>query len=121
QGFLDGLIPKPLSEDSLHLPWICWNNLIAAWLLRYFSPPIASNLDDSRICYLQLLLCTVTQGTKSVDAYFMELNEIYKELRNFIPFPHYSCDNCNSDCFQKFVDVQQKHYVFKFLNGLNET
>ncbi|KAJ9183041.1 hypothetical protein P3X46_006960 [Hevea brasiliensis] len=125
QGFLDGSIVKPSPEDSTYLPWIRCNNLIVAWLLRSISPPIASTMfsqpDDSRICHLQHLLCTITQGTKSVDAYFTELNGVWEELRNFRPFLHCSCGKCNQECFQRFVEVQQRDYVFKFLNELNET
>ncbi|KAJ9181354.1 hypothetical protein P3X46_009492 [Hevea brasiliensis] len=87
QGFLDGSIPKPIPEDPLDLSWVRCNNLLVAWLLRSVSPPIASTMfymedakqiweklnqgffhhDDSRIFHLQQLLCTVTQGTKTVD------------------------------------------------------
>ncbi|EEF32369.1 hypothetical protein RCOM_0537790 [Ricinus communis] len=55
-------------------------------LSRRFSQP-----DDSRIYQLQHMLCSVSQGTNSVDAYFIELNSIWKELHNFIPLPHCLC------------------------------
>lgn len=34
--------------------------------------------------------------------------------------PHCSCGGCNNACFEKFVELQNKDYVFKFLNGLSE-
>lgn len=119
QGFLDGSIPKPTLENQLYLPWIQCNNLLVAWLLRSISPAIASTvfylvhakqiwdklhqyflvLDDSRICHLQHLLNSLTQGIKSVDAYCIELNEIWEELRLFRPYPYCSYDKCDSNCF----------------------
>lgn len=141
QGFLDVSIAKPDPEGPLYLPWIRCNNLIVAWLLCSISPSIASTVfymedahliwntllqrfsqcDESRICHLQHLLCTINQGMKSVDSYFTELNGVWEELRNFRPLPHCVCGSCNKACFQKFVDAQFKDYVFRFLNGLNES
>ena len=85
-------------------------------LKQRFSQP-----DDSKICQLQQLLHTVTQGSKSVDVYFTELNGIWEELRMYRPLPHCYYGKFNDECCQKFVDQQQKDYAFKFLNGLNES
>lgn len=98
QGFLDGSIPKPSPENYLYLPWIRCNNLIVAWLLR-----------------------SISQGTKSVDAYFTKLNVIWEELRVFRPLPSCSYGKCNSKYFLKYAETLHKYCVFKFLYGLNET
>nr|DAD24784.1 TPA_asm: hypothetical protein HUJ06_026248 [Nelumbo nucifera] len=107
-SFVDGTIKEPALDDALHGAWMRCNNLIVAWLLRSISPPIASTMfyissasqiwetlkkkfsqpDDSKICNLQLSLNTITQGTRTVDAYFTELTGIWEELRSYQPLPH---------------------------------
>ncbi|WRX20101.1 Retrotransposon gag domain - like 10 [Theobroma cacao] len=77
--------------------------------------------DDARVCNLQFTLSNISQGTRSVDEYFSELNGVWEELRNFRPMPHCSCGECNREHFQKYVQQCQKDNVFKFLNGLNES
>nr|DAD22652.1 TPA_asm: hypothetical protein HUJ06_024115 [Nelumbo nucifera] len=129
-GFVDGTIKEPALDGALHSAWKRCNNLIVAWLLRSISPPIASIVfyinsasriwevlkkrfpqpDDSKICNLQ-----------TVDAYFTELTGIWEELRSYRPLPHCQCGKCNKDCFEIFSEAQQKEYVFKFINGLNES
>lgn len=58
---------------------------------------------------------------KGIDAYFIELNATWEELRIFSPLP--SCDygTCNQKCFQKYIDQYEKDMVFKFLKRLNES
>lgn len=110
QGFLDGSVLKCTPKDSLYLSLIRCNNLIIAWLLRLISSSIASTVfyledakqiwdkllqrfsqpNESRIYHLQNLLYIVIQGTKSVDAYFTELNRIWDELRIYKHFLSYS-------------------------------
>ncbi|EOY14361.1 Uncharacterized protein TCM_033758 [Theobroma cacao] len=139
--FIDGSIPEPDVSDKLFVPCTRCNSLILAWLLESISPPIASTVfyirkayevwetlkerfsqpDDARICNLQFNLYNISQGTRSVDAYFTELNCIWEELRNYRPLPHCSCGICNSACFQTYIDQYQKDSVFRFLNGLNES
>ena len=111
------------------------------WFLRSISPPIASTvfymhdalqiwrtlyqrfsqLDDTRICCLQHLLCTTVQGTNSFDVYFTQFNAIWEKLKSFRPPPYCKCGSCNQACFQKYIDTQQKDYVFKFIKGLHES
>lgn len=66
------------------------------------------------------MLNNVAQGDKTIDNYFTDLNAIWEELENYRPMPHCQCGGCNSDCFQKFVEIKQEDYVYRFLNGLNE-
>lgn len=85
-------------------------------LKKRFSQP-----DDVKICHFQQRLCTITQGTRSIDEYFNELNTIWEELKIFHPLPHYTCGNCNEVCFETFAVAQEKDYLFKFLNGLSKS
>ncbi|KAG8649272.1 hypothetical protein MANES_08G077385v8 [Manihot esculenta] len=100
--------------DLLFLPWIRCKNLLVAWLLRSFSPLIAST-----IFYLE----NAKQICDKLHQRFLELDDSrnMEELRIFKPLPSCNCGKCNSDCFYKFIEIQQKDYVFKFLNGLNDT
>ena len=65
------------------------------------------------------MLSTIVQGNRSVSDYFTKLNIIREDLRTYRPLPHYSCGSCNRSCFEKFIKMNQKDYVYKFLNGLN--
>lgn len=69
---------------------------------------------------MQQQLCSISQDTRYVDVYFNELNSVWEKLKSYRPLPHCSCGSCKVDCFEKFVTSQQKDYVFKFFNGLNE-
>ncbi|XP_017974612.1 PREDICTED: uncharacterized protein LOC108661639 [Theobroma cacao] len=77
--------------------------------------------DDTRICNLQYTIGNITQGSRPVDAYFIELKGVWEELRSFRPLPHCDCGNCNPNCFKKYFEQYKKDMVFKFLNGLNES
>nr|DAD40609.1 TPA_asm: hypothetical protein HUJ06_014932 [Nelumbo nucifera] len=127
--FMDGTIKEPAMDDALHGAWMRCNNLIVAWLLRSISPPIASIVfyissasqiwdtlkkrfsqsDDSRICNLQLSLSTITQGTRIVDAYCIELTGIWEDVENV------------TRTVSRFFLKRNKKTVFKFINGLNES
>ncbi|EOY21969.1 Integrase, catalytic region, putative [Theobroma cacao] len=140
KGFINGTISKPQPTDPLYPSWIRCNNLIVAWLLDSITPPIASTIfymdsvvdiwntlkqsfaqpDDSRVCNLQYTLGNVTQGTRSVDSYFIELKGIWEELRNYRPLPHCVCGKYSPECFRRYSDQYQKDMVFRFLNGLND-
>lgn len=140
-GFINGSIPKPSITNDLYPIWNRCNNLKVSWLLDSISQPIASTIffmesaaeiwntlklnyaqpDDTRVCNLQYTLGSVTQGVKTVDAYFIELKCIWEELRNYRPLPHCECEKCNASCFKKFSNQYQKDMVFRFLNGLNES
>ncbi|EEF32854.1 conserved hypothetical protein [Ricinus communis] len=58
-------------------------------------------------------------GFRYVDDFFTDLNGIWKELRNFRLLPHCTYGSCNQSYFQTYIDLQQKDYIFKFLNGLD--
>ncbi|EOY33394.1 Integrase, catalytic region, putative [Theobroma cacao] len=77
--------------------------------------------DDTRVCNLQFTLGNVTQGTQSVDTYFVELKGIWEEFRNYRPLPSCQYENCNPECFKKYTDQYKKDMVFRFLNGLNDS
>ncbi|KAG8657568.1 hypothetical protein MANES_03G080016v8 [Manihot esculenta] len=49
------------------------------------------------------------------------LNGIWEEHRVYRPLPSCCCGKCNSEYFQKYIEVLQKDCVFRFLNGLNKT
>ncbi|XP_017974499.1 PREDICTED: uncharacterized protein LOC108661577 [Theobroma cacao] len=118
------------------MPWIKCNNLIVAWLLESLTPLIASIVfymsnvaqiwetlkcrfslpDGVRICNLQHTLNGITQGSRSVDLYFIELNSVWEELRSVRPLPKCTCGG-----FQEFVDQMAKDNIFRFLNGLNDS
>lgn len=94
--FIDGTIPKAATIDSLFEPWVGCNNLILARLLESLTPRIASTMfymnsttevwntlklnfdqpDDTRVCNLQYSLGNVSQGSRSVVSYFIELKGI---------------------------------------------
>ncbi|EOY26809.1 Cysteine-rich RLK (RECEPTOR-like protein kinase) 8 [Theobroma cacao] len=73
------------------------------------------------VCNLQYTLGNISQGSRTVDSYFIELKGIWEELRSYRPLPHCKCGNCNSDCFKAYSDQYQKDMVFRFLNGLNDS
>ncbi|XP_017972387.1 PREDICTED: uncharacterized protein LOC108661090 [Theobroma cacao] len=121
-GFIDGSIPEPDLLESISPPiastvfYIRKASEVWETLKERFSQP-----NDARICNLQFNLYNMSQGTRSVYAYFIELNCIWEKLRNYRPLPHCSCGKCNSACFQTYIDQYQKDSVFRFLNGLNES
>ncbi|EOY12955.1 Uncharacterized protein TCM_031460 [Theobroma cacao] len=49
---------------------------------------IFAQLDDTGVCNLQYTLANTTQGTRIVDAYFIEHKGIWEEFRSFRPLPH---------------------------------
>ncbi|WRX14310.1 Reverse transcriptase [Theobroma cacao] len=87
-----------------------WNTL-----KQNFAQP-----DDTKVCNLQYTLGNVSQGTRSVDTYFIELKGIWEELRSFRPLLHCECGHYNASCFKRYSDQYQKDMVFRFLNRLNE-
>ncbi|EOY23141.1 Integrase, catalytic region, putative [Theobroma cacao] len=88
-----------------------WNTL-----KQNFAQP-----DDTRVCNLQYILGNITEGTRSVDAYFIELKGFWEEMRNYSPLLHCECGSCNPVCFKKYSNQYHKDMVFRFLNGLNES
>lgn len=74
----------------------------------------------SRIAQLYQMLNAIMQGDKTINAYFTEVNAIYlggtEELQTYAC----QCGNCNDEYFQKFVDIEQKDYVYRFFNGLRK-
>ncbi|KAI4318321.1 hypothetical protein L6164_026108 [Bauhinia variegata] len=44
KGFLTRLISKPTSNHLLVIAWKRCNDLLVSWLLKSFSPPIASTI-----------------------------------------------------------------------------
>ncbi|EOX93232.1 Uncharacterized protein TCM_002073 [Theobroma cacao] len=107
-GFINGSIPKPATTDPLYH---MWNTLKQ----NYAQP------DDTRLCNLQYTLGNITQGTRSVDSYFIELKAVREEIRSYRPLPHCECGRCNANCFKRYIDQYHKDMVFRFLNGLNES
>ncbi|XP_017982436.1 PREDICTED: uncharacterized protein LOC108663306 [Theobroma cacao] len=124
RGFIDGTIKEPNEADPLFEDWSRCNSLIVTRLLESLTPEIASNVlymdsakeiwetlknrfsqpDETRICNLQFQLGNILQGTRSVNAYFTELNSIWQELKNFRPLPQCDCGGCKNNCYQKYAD-----------------
>lgn len=96
-AFLDGSsIPTPASDDPLFSVWTRCSNLIVVWLHKSLSPTIASTVfylhdfsqsdlgDNVKIFMLQHHQCSTTQGAKSIDTYFNDINSVWEVLRGII-------------------------------------
>ena len=79
--------------NTLHLGLVCLELILSTgYVCKFFELFIFTRKAPLNYSFkrlnLQHLLCSITQGNKSVDSYFTELNAIWEELRNCRPFRH---------------------------------
>ncbi|XP_074337191.1 uncharacterized protein LOC141674381 [Apium graveolens] len=76
-----------------------------------------------RLFNLRKDLASLTQGTKSITAYFTQFRGLIDELQNLAPIPKCVCvtSNCACSVTVKLEQYERQIHLSQFLMGLNDT
>lgn len=121
--FIDCTQVKPAANSPLLSLWMRSNDLVISWLLNSISSYIRKSVvymttakqiwhdlvarylqsNVPRLFHLRKELASLTQGTRSVTAYF----SLIDELDSISPIPRCTCANSNCNCLNS---VKLDHY-----------
>ncbi|XP_074368142.1 uncharacterized protein LOC141708419 [Apium graveolens] len=141
-GFIDGTQVKPASNSPQLSLWMRSDDLVISWLLNSISSEIRKSVvsifhtfkqiwedlatrfaqsNVPRLFNLRKELASLTQGTKSIIAYFTQFRGLIDELYSLSPIPKCICAASNCAC-GKVMKLEQYEKITKlsqFLMGLN--
>ncbi|XP_074378371.1 uncharacterized protein LOC141719908 [Apium graveolens] len=141
-GFIDGSQTQPNDNSALLPLWKRSNDLVISWLLNYVSNDIRKSIvfmqtakqiwDDLAIRYAQnnvprlfnlhKELASLTQGSRSITAYFTHFLGLMDELEALAPIHRCVCDvtTCACGVTLKLIQYEQQMKLRQFLMGLND-
>ncbi|XP_061366043.1 uncharacterized protein LOC133309296 [Gastrolobium bilobum] len=109
--FVDGSLPRPLSDDLLFPSWNRCNSMVTSWIFNSVSKEISDSLlyfssaseiwTDLRTRFLQAnspklfqlkqQIASLTQGSLDVNGYYTRLKILWDELLDHSPIPTCTC------------------------------
>ena len=141
-GFIDGTTARPASTSPQLALWKRSNDLVISWILNSVSSDIRKSIvymntaqqiwedlsnrysqnNVPRLFNLRKELASLTQGTKSITAYFTVFRSLIDELENLAPIPRCSCQSntCACGLSDKLNKYEQQIHLSQFLMGLND-
>ncbi|CAA7017403.1 unnamed protein product [Microthlaspi erraticum] len=132
-GFIDGSVPKPLTNPDLAL-WIATNCIIVGWILKAIDPKVRSTVaytndpcklweslrrrfdvnNRIRVHELKAMISSCRQEGQSVKDYFGRLSKLWEELQSYKSTPDCSCYAA------KYIEKEKEdERVHQFLMGLH--
>ncbi|KAG7553483.1 Jacalin-like lectin domain [Arabidopsis thaliana x Arabidopsis arenosa] len=134
-GFIDGSIPKPLTNPDLTL-WLATNSIIVGWILKAIDPKIRSTVafaNDSwrlweslrrrfsvgngvRVHELKAMIRSCRQEGQSVKDYFGRLSKLWEELQSYK-----STRDCSCHAAKYIEKEKEDERVHQFLMGLHRS
>ncbi|XP_049354729.1 uncharacterized protein LOC125819314 [Solanum verrucosum] len=135
-GFVYGTCKKSDYRSDLEEHWEKCNAFVLSWIFNFMSKELMSGIvyatdativwadlkerfnkvDGSRRYQLYRKICTISQGTSYVSAYFTRLRVLWDEFDALIPPPSCGCDKS-----KVYASHLQYMRLFAFLIGLNES
>jgi hypothetical protein len=140
-GFVDGTIPIPEKQDSHYNQWLRCNSMILAWLQRSCSPNVQKSIiffrtastawkdlhdqfdqgDMFKIADLHEDIYKLSQGSRDISDYYIQLKSLWDELESFRPLPQCKCSiQCSCGAIQSIRLFKDQDYTIRFLKGLND-
>ncbi|GAB4831251.1 hypothetical protein Ancab_040231 [Ancistrocladus abbreviatus] len=134
-GFVLGICRRPEGDLALQDQWDTCNDMVISWLLNAARPEIAESViyattaeaiwnelkqrygqpSGAKLYQLQRELCSATQGSRSIAAYFTHMKRLWDEYNNMISISPCTCGS--SEAQDKIHQTQQ---LIQFLMRLNE-
>jgi len=88
-----------------------WKNLLARF----------KQDDAPRVYEIEQRLGSIQQGSMDVTTYYTELITLWKEYKNYVEIPVFTCGKFECNAAQSWESLQKRSLVTKFLMGLNES
>lgn len=135
-GYINGDLPEPPKTDLTFRKWRIENAVVKGWLINSMDPKLVSNFirfstakavwdniattyfdgtDTSQVYDLKRRVAKLKQGGGSIEAYYNNLQGLWREIDFRRPNPM-KCD----DDIQKYNSLLQEDRVYTFLDGLDD-
>ncbi|XP_061351894.1 uncharacterized protein LOC133296862 [Gastrolobium bilobum] len=134
--FVDGSLPRPVSDDLLFQSWNRCNSMVTSWILNSVSKDISDSLlyfssaseiwtdlrnrflqaNGPKIFQLKQQIASLTQGSLDVNGYYTRLKILWDEFQDYSPIPA-----CTCGASRLISASHQQDHALQFLMGLNDS